>query len=382
MEEIINDTDSSTFDVLNLISGNRIEEHEHLYTQTTQHYSDYLKVSGMSNSKKGFTHLKCAETTLEKLLILHEELLDDERGNINYLTDKCKEKVYELAGQIYAILANYDNNKYYDKAMRYYQRYHIQLQRYKIHKTLEGKDTAVVYSFRNYNLFSLEDLINKTITVVHPSKMNDPFDSVVNLWKKTGNLKKITGGKGHEEIFNKSMDYYRIRSFCANKDTFDTDDDILKKIRMWSHYADNHCGFCIKYRLNKRFFCDIDEEIVHAVRLAPVECVELYHIGDNKNKISLYDAYFIKNKEWEPEQEVRLLSYCTATTDAHYPEPIGNDAQIEEIIFGYLCPEIHMKTIYNLLTTNYKDGVKFYHMVNCLDQNIYGLIKEVYNPMD
>lgn len=83
--------------------------------------------------------------------------------------------------------------------------------------------------------------------------MNDPFDSIANLWSTESNLNNICTEEQHISSYSKSFQYFRIRSFVANKVTYDTDDNILKKILMWSFYANEHKGFCIKYRLAKHF---------------------------------------------------------------------------------------------------------------------------------
>ncbi len=239
---------------------------------------------------------------------------------------------------------------------------------------MKERDEIIVYSFRKYSVFTLEDLINETITVVRPSKMNDPFDSIADLWRKTECLKNITGGKGHEDLFNRSMNYFRIRSFLADRKSYSANNDILQSVKMWSHYADNHQGFCIKYRLKKKFFRDINEKDSIVLRIAPVEYEEQSVIDKSMKTL---DAYFVKNKEWEEECEVRLLSYNPHTEEDHYAVPMDDDAKIEEVIFGYLCTDDCKKTIYNLLSPK---GVGFYIMDTIPESDIFHLIKKEYCP--
>lgn len=295
-----------------------------------------------------------------------------------YILNVKKEKVYELAGQIYAVLSK-EKEEYQTSAIQYYQKYQTLLQQYKIPEYLEDKDSVIVYSFRGYNSYSLEDLINNTITVVRPSKMNDPFDSIANLWKKKDNLKDLTDDVGHESLLDSSMDYFRIRSFCANRQTFDSDDRILKKIKMWSLYADHHKGFCIKYRLKDKMFRDISSVNNHVLRLASVTYEEEQNIGKGKIGLDTYQAYFVKHKEWESEEEVRLLSYYTESDKDFYSEPMDNNAEIEEIVFGYSCTIEHMNTICNLFRAKGVENI-FYKMTTKVENNIYESIKEKYTP--
>ena len=39
-----------------------------------------------------------------------------------------------------------------------------------------------LFSFRKFNQFTLSDLIENKITVSPSTAMNDPFDSLINLW--------------------------------------------------------------------------------------------------------------------------------------------------------------------------------------------------------
>lgn len=55
--------------------------------------------------------------------------------------------------------------------------------------------------------------------------------------------------------------------------------------------------------------------------------------------LNAFDAYFVKYKEWKEESEIRLLSYNPYTEEDHYAVPMGDDAKIEEVIFGYLCKD-------------------------------------------
>lgn len=334
---------------------------------------------------KGKSYIKIAKEYIDEaiqMLSINKDteldsVIDDPFILCNLL--KIKEyKVYQLAGQIYAMYAsNMEQSKFEDKALDYYKKYQIMLQRYKNNMTLENKSEIAVYSFRKYSIHTLEDLINNTITVIKPSKMNDPFDSIANLWRKRENLEKITNGKGHESILEKSMEYFRIRSFQANTATYNTDDSILQNVKMWSNYADNHYGFCIKYRLNKKFFREVNETAEITYRIAPIQYVPYYVIDSNKKTLNTFDAYFIKNKDWKEEGEVRLLSYNPKIEDDHWGVPMGNDAKIEEVIFGYLCTDDCKKTIYNLLSPK---GVSFYMMKPTPKIDIYHLVKEEYHP--
>ena len=367
---------NSNFDICNLLSGGTLGEFKSLFDNVVKLLNETKAVDKNKEPLKYEQSLLKTKKELEKLILEFEKFVAEfPEGEIK---ENCKEKFYELAGQIYAMYAsNMEQPKFEDKALEYYKKYQIILQRYKIDMTLENKNDIVVYSFRKYSIFTLEDLINNTITVVSPSKMNDPFDSIANYWRKTDSLEKITGGIGHEKMLKKSMDYFRIRSFQANTATYNTHDSILQDVKMWSNYADNHYGFCIKYRLSKKFFRVVDETAEISLRVAPIQYVPYYCVDSNKKTLNTFDAYFVKNKAWKEEGEIRLLSYNPKIEDDHWGVPMGNDAKIEEVIFGYLCTDDCKKTIYNLLSPK---GVSFYMMKPTPKIDIYHLVKEEYHP--
>lgn len=365
-----------SFDIRNIVSGGILGEYRLSYEKVVKLLYETKATDKKVDSNTYTQYLVETREALKELEIMFEQLTEDD--NFDYLTDECKEKFYELAGQIYAMYAsNMEQSKFENKALDYYKKYQTIVQRYKICDALKERDEIIVYSFRKYSIFTLEDLINETITVVRPSKMNDPFDSIADLWRKPEFLKNITGGKGHEDLLDRSMNYFRIRSFQTDRKTYSTNDDLFQSVKMWSHYADNHKGLCIKYRLKEKFFRDINEKDSSVLRIAPVEYKEQSVIDKSMKTLDAFDAYFVKNKEWEEEGEVRLLSYNPHTEEDHYAVPMGDDAKIEEIIFGYLCQDDCKRTIYNLLSPK---GVSFYMMKPNPEIDIYHLTKEEYRP--
>lgn len=161
---------------------------------------------------------------------------------------------YQMAGEVYAIIGKHE------ESMKNYQKYQYHVEQVK-NEVLDEKENAVLYSFRRFNEYTLTDLINNQITVCHSSKMNDPFDSIANIWGSEDNLRKICYSQDCDKyipIFSESFKYSRIRSFIANRETYEADDNILSNILMWSFYADEHKGFCIRYRLSKHLFTETE----------------------------------------------------------------------------------------------------------------------------
>lgn len=278
-----------------------------------------------------------------------------------------KSQIYFLAGEIYAVSGNYV------ESLKCYQKYQYWTEQVN-NKELSEKESIIVYSFRRFNEYSLSDLINNEITVCHPSVMNDPFDSIANLWSTESNLNNICTEEQHISSYSKSFQYFRIRSFVANKVTYDTDDNILKKILMWSFYANEHKGFCIKYRLAKHFIKQEKNTDYCNLRMIPVKYDNTFCLEGTQN-LTTSNSFALKNKVWEYEDEVRLLSYNTKSESKFLGIPLiedrSNISRIEEITFGLLCPEDHKKVIRNIIKS-YPYDIKLREIYRT-DRNIYNL---------
>ena len=111
-----------------------------------------------------------------------------------------RSKVFQTAGQIYADLDRLDESREYYIKSQYFS---IQLK-----SDFENIESGIVYSFRNVSVYSLSDLISNSITVCHPSKMNDPFDSLFLLWSSEDNLNKTCNNKTHIKPLSDSFQYF------------------------------------------------------------------------------------------------------------------------------------------------------------------------------
>lgn len=336
----------------------------------------------LHSSQKDEEAVSVLNDLLQQLgLMVDGHFFDSDNKIILAVVNQYLKDLYLLAGDIYT---NVNDNL---NALSAYKLYHYWVQQIYPHKSLENRKSVIVYSYRSYGEYFLEDLINKTITCSSPSVMNDPFDSILTFWSKEKNLVKLTKNRNNSVAYSKSFDYYRIRSFVANQDTYDTDDALLNKTRMWSHYADEHKGLCIKYRLSKQFISsrkpwenlENDNFKYNVLRLCPVTYANEYSLKD-LGKVDSTKFICMKHSQWKDENEVRLISYNTNTEEKWYAEPLG-DSQIEEIIFGYRCTKEHKSTIYKLVNAFYLN-VQFSEMYINETDNLYSIIKREYIPID
>lgn len=260
-----------------------------------------------------------------------------------------KFSIYSLAGEIISKESETEALKYYQKA-NYYRMF--------LNTKLEVKDYIYLYSFRSFNVYSLSDLINNEITVAPSNKMNDPFDSIINLWGSKEQLGKTCKEREHIKNLSRSFDYFRIRSFCNGNTT-----RALKNILMWSHYADEHRGYCIKYKLSKHFIKQERNDNFEHMFLKPI----IYRKDKDKVDISEMKtintdlAFATKHESWGYENEVRLIVYNPNKEDAFYGIPLDKDSCIEAIYFGCRCEPKTIYTIKNLFSKT-DTPLKFYQM--------------------
>ena len=292
----------------------------------------------------------------------------------------CPHKFYLLVGDVYT------NVEEYAKSLEAYKLYHFWAQQVSPHKSLINKSSVILYSYRSYNVFFLEDLINRTITCSPPSEMNDPFDSIATFWSKRDNLEYLSNHRKRSDFFSMSFNYYRIRSFVANQATYETDDRLLENVKMWSHYADSHKGLCVKYKLGQHFIktekpyenLENEENKYNVLRLYPMIYKTDFFVKDVK-AVDATELVCRKQSLWSDENEVRLISYNPYSEDKWIAEPL-KDSTIEEIIFGYRCTNSHKMTIYNIAKDLYPD-VKFSEIYIDETKSLYKMMKKEYLPL-
>lgn len=262
--------------------------------------------------------------------------------------------IYGMAGEVYA-------NCGLDKeAKRAYEDYQLVVCR--IHPDESYSEDLL--SFRNYNVFTLQDLINDTLTVCSPTVMNDPYDTLLLKWGEI--VRHNKSSKPHTSFLCDSFNAYRIRSFCKLKDK--NDRLAVTNVLMWSHYADEHRGFCIEYKFDKGFFVTEDRRTVRFKNIQYHKHEEPLNL--NTGSINTNNALCAKLEDWAYENEARLITYMPDEKGDFVPIPIGASVQIKAVYFGYLCPDIRIQTIKKILSE--KPDIQYYKM-NSTPEDIYHL---------
>lgn len=120
----------------------------------------------------------------------------------------------------------------------------------------------------------------------------------------------------------KKIDYIRNMEFkisCFSN--FEDETELLKNTTMWSHYAENHQGFCIKYKTDfnnlingNAIRCGLFpiNYTAKVPQISPRELMKLKYVGEelNLNRPALKTAYktmTTKSRSWSYEKEWRLI---------------------------------------------------------------------------
>ena len=232
------------------------------------------------------------------------------------------EKVYHKSGEIAAKLGK-------DKeAKSHFENY----QKMVMYNFDGFKTDEHLFSFRNFNEHTLFDLANNSLSISRPKVMNDPFDTPVIEW---GKYQRTHNLKPHTEQFVKSFDGFRIRSFSIHENGKHP----LNNLLMWAHYANGHKGFCIEYSFSSEF----------RKPLISFNHINYATVDVSKDNLSITEAFTTKSKDWQYENEVRLISYNSDSNDEHINIPLDDQSSIVAIYFGLNCPEKRIDIIKRLM---------------------------------
>lgn len=217
-----------------------------------------------------------------------------------------------------------------------------------------------LYKFRKIDKYSLQNLINDTIWLETPSNYNDPYDCMINVNNTADFRDRYLRRISHEgkiKISSEEMaklqelNFMEIVSYLLQKDpntqaqqansvalyannfvkeeshkiidllNNKTQNSILicsfssknTSILMWSHYAENHRGFCLEYNFKELGVEDILncalQPVIYQDKLLDIDRYILKSIDDIKTFNNLISVLFamIKAEGWKYEDEWRMV---------------------------------------------------------------------------
>ena len=244
------------------------------------------------------------------------------------------------------------------------------------------------YKFRTCNEYLFQSLINESIGLTSPGYFNDPFDSpILELLNNDEDFSQYI-----RQAYNEGL---KVSCFSSNiklprEETHQVinNEEKLKEALpeylnelMWAHYADSHKGVCIKYHFPNSFtkFVDNSDGVTCFFNDVTYSNSDISQYS-NKDSINMKDAFFLKGKQWEYENELRLLYFDVNGREGY--KVIKAENCIEAVYFGLRCSEENKTTIMNILKDKKlirekqtESPIKFYQME--VDKEHFGQVKAV-----
>jgi hypothetical protein len=234
---------------------------------------------------------------------------------------------------------------------------------------------TTLYKYRKFDARTLSMLINKEIYFAGPENLNDPYDCQISIteaiWEaisiakkrhpssltlaKLNLLTELADAAPKMEADIKGTGIFSLSRTCRN-------------VLMWAHYADEHRGLCVGFRLSDKFTALRDNSPVVGTEQSgyfPNNPFVNYlvNMGITEELVPWDQFWFrvfsiglvAKHNSWRYEQEVRIIRNQPGT---EWFQP----KEIVEIVFGLNMDWDCKKTIIKLLSSSEFAHVKFSKM--------------------
>ncbi|MEI0605658.1 DUF2971 domain-containing protein [Brachyspira pulli] len=192
-----------------------------------------------------------------------------------------------------------------------------------------------LYNYTILDKDRLKSVLNGQLWVGNTNKFNDPIDPVI---KKNRD----------NEAYNYLLEKIKVSCLTTHNDN----------TLMWSHYADKHQGICIEYDItsiyNKEnlilkkvnYEASLKTNNINYYTDAIGKLFNNVKSSDNRNIDYIIDTFTVKSKEWEYEDEYRILFY-----DEKNENPNGAliNLPIKSICFGVQTSKEDKELVYNLV---------------------------------
>ncbi len=128
----------------------------------------------------------------------------------------------------------------------------------------------VLFKYRPPNDYLYEGLRNSTIHFSSPEELNDPFDCQVDIERCLSKAIAESDGsvRAYLEILTRLPKFSSSLQGALKRVGICSFSLTLTDPLLWAHYADNHRGVCLTYRMDEKFFLDKRNRIIG---LAPTE---------------------------------------------------------------------------------------------------------------
>jgi hypothetical protein len=226
-------------------------------------------------------------------------------------------------------------------------------------KNKNGKP-KFLFKYREFNKTSIELLINQELWFPSPETLNDPFDCQTECHRIIESCAKEIEKKISErhivqikKLVDEKLTTIGVASFSKTK----------KNQLMWSHYADEHKGFCIGFHhdlsmLNNDVLgsFEVKYKSKHPFEEFIKRNEQLIESDDYLEKIShrlLESSLTTKYTNWQYEKEWRIIKNQKGAVKF-------NLKMVNSITFGLKMPDRDKRTLRNLLNGNSWNHLKWF----------------------
>lgn len=247
----------------------------------------------------------------------------------------------------------FSNNKYFEL-----------IDQHKFNEALEYRAAFVPdYLYKFFSLYDIDScnkdqyfldenekrfntLENNQLWFALPDTQNDPYEFKGMYFDKVS-LKKL--GFSDDVLAVIESLIYNV-PFCCFVD------NSSENLPMWAHYANNHRGYCVKYRVeNKRGVRNVIYEPsripISKILAAFITNAQKFEKGEgNLSELNFYSSvlqemFFVKHISWANEKEYRIVY-----PDEKIDKGIRLDTSVvglraEEIICGFKCADEHVNRL-------------------------------------
>lgn len=234
-----------------------------------------------------------------------------------------------------------------------------------------------LYRYRKFDEY-LENNLSGEIYFSTPSEFNDPFDSAIEInyvtyalscfpnicngRRKLGKLLKenpklkLLLDNHFDETYMNFKNNVRIACFTTSQDN----------TLMWSHYAENHSGYCIEYDTqNSTMFRNMVLPVIYKNKR--YDCTQCLI---TKSKNIAINAIFFKDKVWDYENEWR--AFGTADYFGENKNPVQLINAISAIYIGAISEQKNVKKVKQLQKIAKEKNIPVYKIK--MSSNKYKLI--------
>lgn len=220
----------------------------------------------------------------------------------------------------------------------------------------------ILYKYKSFSANSLSILINKELYFASPEKLNDPYDCRIDIVAALESAVELAGKKTNKDIKTKLEKLKGLNHIFKKIEHDIQSTGILslsrlnKNILMWSHYADEHRGFCLGFQLSKDITdYNMDNRMVASddvIYSADNPFLEYFIKFAENNNIPKWDDFWplliqiglqSKSKPWKYEKEVRIIRKEPGIVPF-------KPAELSEVIYGLNMSEENRLTVQNLLS--------------------------------